>query len=101
MDEQRKVAAFVRDHDLEVPPAYRLLDLVSEVGEVAKDATESTDYGESPADLEIRPDEIGDVLFALLALADAVEIDASDALDDALEKYDERIAESDTASSGS
>ncbi|MFC4246458.1 MazG nucleotide pyrophosphohydrolase domain-containing protein [Natribaculum luteum] len=100
MDEQRKVAAFVREHELEAPPAYRLLDLVSEVGEVAKDATESTDYGESPTDLEIRSDEIGDVLFALLALADAVEIDASDALDDALEKYDERIAESDTASSG-
>lgn len=44
-DRQRQVAAFVAEHDLETPPAYRLLDLVSAVGELAKDANESTGYG--------------------------------------------------------
>lgn len=99
MDEQRKVASFVQQNEMEAPPAYRLLDLVSEVGEVAKDAAESTDYGDSPTDLEISPDEVGDVLFSLLALTEALEIDAGDALDEALAKYDERITESGTAAS--
>lgn len=99
MDEQQKVVSFIQENDMESPAVYRLLDLVSELGEVAKDAAESTDYGESPSELDIHSDEVGDILFSLLALADAVEIDAGEALDEALAKYDERIAESDTASS--
>jgi NTP pyrophosphatase (non-canonical NTP hydrolase) len=101
MDEQQTVASFIRENEMESPPVYRLLDLVSELGEVAKDAAESTDYGESPSELDIHSDEIGDVLFSLLALADAVDIDAGEALAEALSKYDERIAESNTASSNS
>ncbi|MDG5819682.1 MazG-like family protein [Natronococcus sp. A-GB7] len=99
-DQQRRVAAFVDDHDLETPPAYRLLDLVSEVGELAKDANESTAYGAEPDALEISSDELGDVLFALLALADDLEIDADDALEEAVEKYGERLEESGSAGSG-
>jgi NTP pyrophosphatase (non-canonical NTP hydrolase) len=99
MDAQQEVASYVQQHDIEAPPAYRLLDVVSELGEVAKDAAESTDYGNTPADLNISSDEIGDVLFSLLALAEAAEIDAGEALDEALAKYDERITDSGTASS--
>jgi NTP pyrophosphatase (non-canonical NTP hydrolase) len=100
MDEQQRVAAFVQENELESPPAYRLLDLVSEMGEVAKDAAESTEYGDSPTDIELGATEVGDVLFSLLALAERVEIDAGDALEEALAKYDERITESGSASSG-
>jgi NTP pyrophosphatase (non-canonical NTP hydrolase) len=100
MDEQQKVAGFVQDNEIECPPAYRLLDLVSELGEVAKDAAESTDYGDSPADIDISSDEIGDLLFSLLALAESVDVDADAALDSALAKYDERIDRSGSASSG-
>lgn len=100
MEKQQKVATFVQEHEMESPPVYRLLDLVSELGEVAKDATESTTYGAEPTDLEISSDELGDVLFSLLALAEAVEINADEALDEALAKYDDRISDSGTASSG-
>jgi NTP pyrophosphatase (non-canonical NTP hydrolase) len=100
MDEQQTVASFIQEHEMEAPPTYRLLDLVSELGELAKDVAESTDYGESPGDLEINSDEIGDTLFALLALADGLEIDASDALDEALTKYENRIAETQSVASG-
>ncbi|AUV82357.1 nucleotide pyrophosphohydrolase [Salinigranum rubrum] len=100
MEEQRRVAAFVERHDIEAPPAFRLLDLVSELGEVAKNATESTDYGDDPEALTLDSDEVGDVLFALLALADSADIDAGDALDEALAKYERRIAENDTPASG-
>ncbi|WP_293031776.1 MazG-like family protein [Natronococcus sp.] len=99
-DQQRRVAAFVDDHDLEAPPAYRVLDLASEIGELAKDANESTAYGASPEDVEISSDEIGDVLFALLALADDLEIDADEALEEALEKYGERLEENGSPGSG-
>lgn len=91
MEQQQRVATFIEEHEMESPPAYRLLDLISELGEVAKDATESTDYGASPEELEIKSDEIGDVLFSLLALADTLEIDADEALEEALTKYEERI----------
>jgi NTP pyrophosphatase (non-canonical NTP hydrolase) len=100
MDDQQKVAAFVRDHDMEAPPAYRLLDLVSELGEVAKEGVESTEYGDSPADVDVAPDEIGDTLFALLALAEGLDVDASAALDESLAKYEDRLAEDGTAASG-
>lgn len=99
MEEQQKIATFIQEHEMESPPVYRLLDLVSEVGEVAKDATASTGDGASPADLEISSDELGDVLFSLLALAEAVDIDASEALNEAIAKYDHRISDSVTASS--
>jgi NTP pyrophosphatase (non-canonical NTP hydrolase) len=95
MEQQDQVAS--QRHEMGVPTVYRLLDVVSELGEVAKDAAESTDYGDSPANLDITTDEIGDVLFSLLALAEAAEIDA---LEEALSKYDERITDSGTASSG-
>ncbi|MFU8868252.1 MazG nucleotide pyrophosphohydrolase domain-containing protein [Natronococcus sp.] len=99
-DQQQRVAAFVDDHDLETPPEFRLLDLVSEVGELAKDANESTTYGAEPDDLEISSDELGDALFALLAVADTLEIDADQALEEALEKYERRLEGSGSAGSG-
>lgn len=100
MDEQQRVATFIAENDLEAPPAFRLLDLVSEVGELAKDAAESTGYGETPSDISVEPDELGDALFSLLALANTVEIDASDALDEAIEKYSHRMQSRDSPSSG-
>ncbi|THE66626.1 nucleotide pyrophosphohydrolase [Salinadaptatus halalkaliphilus] len=99
-DSQQRIAEFVERHDLETPPAYRLLDLASEVGELAKDANESTDYGAAPADLEINTDELGDVLFATFALADALEIDGDDALQEALTKYESRLEDGDSPGSG-
>ncbi|EMA41437.1 MazG nucleotide pyrophosphohydrolase domain-containing protein [Halococcus hamelinensis] len=99
MEAQRRVAAFVADHDLDAPPEHRILDLAAEVGEIAADATESSNYGADPAGLSVNPDEIGDALFSLLALADSLDIDAGDALDEAFEKYETRIDETGSASS--
>jgi NTP pyrophosphatase (non-canonical NTP hydrolase) len=99
-DQQQRVADFVAAHDMDAPPAYRLLDATSELGELAKEVNESTDYGTTPSDVAIAPDELGDTLFALLALADAADIDAEAALETALEKYETRLAERDTAASG-
>ncbi|WP_440772520.1 MazG nucleotide pyrophosphohydrolase domain-containing protein [Natronorubrum sp. DTA28] len=99
-DQQAAVAAFVDEYDLETPPEFRLLDLVSEVGELAKDANTSTEYGVEPEELTLETDEIGDVLFATLALANSLEVDASEALEEALEKYERRMDANETPGSG-
>jgi len=100
MDEQDRVSAFVDEHGLEADLPYRVLDLESEVGEIAEEVTTSTEYGAAPANAAIASDEIGDALFGLLALADAAGVDAGDALDKSLAKYESRIDESGDAGSG-
>lgn len=100
MDGQDAVASFIREHDLEAPPVYRLVDLVSEVGEVAKDSSESTEYGEVPDAIDLSADELGDVLFAMFALCECVGVDADQALNATLRKYEDRLAELGTAGSG-
>ena len=92
-DKQEEVRRFVESNNLEGETAYRLLDLVSEVGEVVKDATKSADYGNSKEDLEVKEDEIGDVLFSLLTVCNDLDIDPEKSLETALEKYEDRIDE--------
>lgn len=99
-DDQERVAAFVDEHGLDAPPAYRLLDLVSEVGELAKAAAESTSYGDRPGAIDLPEDEVGDVLFSLLALASGLDVDAGEALASALSKYERRLDERGEPSSG-
>jgi len=94
------VAAFLDEAGLHAPPAYRLIDLTAEVGEVAADAAESSDYGADPEAVSVSRDEVGDVLFAALALADALDVDAEDALAESLAKYEARLDADGTAGSG-
>lgn len=100
MREQQRVAEFIDTHDLEAQPQFRALDLTSELGEIAEDVAESTQYGEAPEELAIKNEELGDALFGLLALAHRVDADAGEALDGAPEKYEQRIEESGDPSSG-
>jgi len=96
---QDRVARFVAAHDLDAPPAYRLLDTASELGELAKELNESTRYGDTPERAAVADDELGDALFALLAFADAVDADAASALDTAIGKYEKRLEERGSAGS--
>ncbi|MFC4450791.1 MazG nucleotide pyrophosphohydrolase domain-containing protein [Halorussus aquaticus] len=100
MKAQERVAEFFAEHDLEGEPAYQILDLASEVGELAKDVNDSTDYGASPEALDVKTDELGDALFALLAVAESLDVDADEALDEALAKYRTRIEETGDPGSG-
>ncbi|WP_435118298.1 MazG nucleotide pyrophosphohydrolase domain-containing protein [Halolamina sp. C58] len=100
MSEQREVAEFLAENEMTAPPAYRLLDLVAEVGEVAADAAKSSEYGEDPDSLSVPDDELGDALFALLALAEELDTDAGDALATSLSKYEARIDADGDAGSG-
>ncbi len=91
---QQKVAAFARAYGLGTDPQARMLDLASEVGELAKEVLKATGYGTRPlaptASLE---EELGDCLFSLLCVSEALGLDGEKALDQALEKYKARFAE--------
>ncbi len=98
---QRLVADFVAAHDLEAPVAARLLDLVSEVGEVAKEALKGTGYGrEAFSPTGAWSDELADALFALLCVANSTGVDLEGALAAVLGKYEARLAARGDAGSG-
>src|SRR3954462_934410 len=98
---QSAVEAAIERHGLAADPATRLVDLVSEGGELGKAFVESTRYGRVPfARTSNWDEEIGDVAFALVALAAATGTPLQPAIDDALAKIDRRITETGTASSG-
>ena len=100
MQAQDRVARFCDEHDLDADPAYRVLDLAAEVGEVAADAAKSAEYGAAPEKLAVSEDELGDALFALLATAEAFDIDAGTAMVSSLAKYECRLADTGDAGSG-
>ncbi len=98
---QPAVARFVEAHALEVPPAIRLLDLVAETGEVAKELLTGTRYGRE----EFRPgaawaEELADLFFALVCVANSTGVNLEAALDDALSRYAARLDERGDAGSG-
>ena len=97
---QAKVAAFITETSLAADPAARLLDLQSELGELAKEYLTASDYGlQDFAPNAAWSHEIGDVAFCLLALAAATEVDLQAALDAALAKYQTRLANKGSAGS--
>lgn len=100
-DLQKLVADFVAA-ELKPTEAHAwLLDLESEVGELAKEWLKGSDYGRGEFRAsEDWAEEMGDVLFALLALAERTEVDLEAALRVVLKKYARRIAEHGDAGSG-
>ena len=99
---QRAVIDFVSEHGIEAPIHVRLLDLSSEVGELSKEYLKITGYGRGPFEepADSWQDEIGDVLFSLVCLANSTGVNLEVALQRSLEKYDERLRHRGDAGSG-
>lgn len=101
MGKQEEVSIFMSQYDMDIKPEFRALDIAAEFGEVASEMLSNSSYGEQAvtktSELEA---EIGDLYFSLIALANRLNIDLDMALEDALEKYRERIEQDETASSG-
>ncbi len=86
---QHKVDEYIKQNGGYWDPNSSLLRLVEEIGELSREFNHR--YGakkkkatEAEKHLE---DEFGDVLFVLITLANAVEVDLSQALDSVLQKY--------------
>ncbi len=98
---QKSVGQFMDAQGIHVDVNARLLDVLAEVGELAKEALKSTDYGKR----EFIPtknweSEMGDAFFSLITLANATDVDLETALGNVLVKYRRRIVETGTLSSG-
>lgn len=100
-DLQKLVRDFMRS-ELKPTPAHAwLLDLESEVGELAKEWLKDSDYGRGELALgEAWAEEMGDVLFALLALAEETGVDLEASLRVVLKKYARRIKQHGHSGSG-
>lgn len=97
---QTKVRSFAAEHRLGSSVEVRLLDAMSELGEVAKDILRASDYGKRPftPSAALR-DELGDVFFSLLCMANDTGVDVQHAVEAALAKYERRIRTSGSAGS--
>ncbi len=89
---QNKVQVFVEENNMEMPLWSRMLDLISETGELSKEILLATEYGQvTPSFRPSFQDELGDVFFSLVALANQTGIDLEDTLNHALDKYSRRL----------
>jgi len=88
MNWQQQSTEFAQKQNLTHAPSVYVLDLISEVGEVAKEILLAMEYGERPFQLQAGlVGELGDVLYSLCLLATAVNVDLDEALAVALQKY--------------
>lgn len=84
-----------------MPIHARILDIQSELGELAKEYLKNSKYGTKNFDLtEDFKLEYGDVLYSLLSLGNEVGLNAEEELDKVLEKYRKRIIDKYSMGSG-
>ena len=93
-DFQKIIAQFCADHHLDTGVEHRLLDVMSELGELAKELLKATNYGkksfeDKTPEMEL---ELGDCLFSLICLANSLDINLSEALNKIMAKYHSRLA---------
>jgi NTP pyrophosphatase (non-canonical NTP hydrolase) len=89
---QEKIKKFCRENDMEAPLEVRVLDTMSELGEVAKEVLKMNNYGKK--DLEYREElkgELGDVMYSLITIANTYDIDLEEATEMVLKKYEKRL----------
>jgi NTP pyrophosphatase (non-canonical NTP hydrolase) len=90
---QDTVARFVEAHRLAISVQARLLDLISEVGELAKEVLKATHYGHEPFQpTQDWADELGDLFFSLICIANSTGVNLEEALQSVLQKYESRFA---------
>lgn len=89
---QTLIKKFVDERNIGTSTENRMLDLLSESGELAKEVLKSSDYGKQPfvrnKDFDA---EFGDVFFSLVCLANQTDINLEKLIVKALEKYDKRF----------
>ncbi len=88
-------------HKKPMPTFARILNIQSELGELAKEYLKSSNYGTSEFHLEEDfKEEYGDILYALLSLADEIKLSSEECLDIALKKLQSRMDSKNNFGSG-
>ena len=89
---QENIKKLCVDYNMIATNEIRIMDLVSEVGELSKEIIKSTDYGKKEFIItENTESEIGDVFFALITIANQLNISLEKALDKVIIKYKKRF----------
>lgn len=89
---QEKVKKFSQECGWESPPEQRVLDALSELGELSKEVLETSRYGKKPSKASQKVvGEVGDVFYSLITIANYFDVDLEKALDQALSKYKKRL----------
>lgn len=89
---QKEIKRFCKENNMESPVEHRVLDTMSELGEVAKEILKTTNYGRKPFEYrEELKGELGDVLYSLITIANTYDIDLEEALKETLQKYKKRL----------
>ncbi len=92
MEFQKKVEKFCIENDMKSPIEHRVLDTLSELGEVAKEVLKMSDYGRKKLEYkEELKNELGDVFYSLITVANRFDIDLEEALEEVMEKYEKRL----------
>ena len=89
---EKLVKDFNEKYMRKLPANIRMLDITSEIGELAKEVIKCQDYGET--EFKTSPDlkmELGDCLYSLISFAFECDIDPAGALSEAIEKYQKRF----------
>lgn len=91
---QERILMFEKVHNLESTPEMRLIDVLSELGEAAKEIVKSSNYGKEKLrlDRDTWEMELGDVFYSVVALANATGTDLEKALNLTMRKMEARIA---------
>ncbi len=88
---QVRANEFTQKRNLQRPTSVYALDVISEMGEVAKEILLATDYGarqpQFGPDLEA---ELGDLLYSVCMLASSSGVDLESAFSMSLDKYNRR-----------
>lgn len=91
---QELIRQFVAEYKLDTTIEIRMLDILSEMGELSKEVLNITKYGKKEMVLtDGFQDEFGDVLFSLFCIANALNIDIEQQMQKTLNKYQNRFNE--------
>ena len=101
---EKKVRAFneyIKDKRQAMPVHARLLDIESEIGELAKEYLKSSSYGSREFELsDDFKEEFGDVLYALISLAGELNISCEECVDIVIDKLQARMDRNNSLGSG-
>lgn len=92
---------FINEKGISSRIDVRVMDLISEAGELSKEVLTGSDYGrKSFSATKGWKNELGDVLFALICIANVTSIDLEICLKKTLEKLEQRFTAKGDLSSG-
>lgn len=102
---QKKVKEFneivIQYHKIKMNVASRVMNIISEMGELSKEILKSTKYGTKEfSSFDDFKMEMGDVIYAILSLCDEVGINAEECLDISIEKMKGRLIKNNNLASG-